>query len=231
MTSEQENAITLLIADDDPVVLSALAMGLVSMGFSVEQAESGEEAVRKCVLLRPALAVLDVNMPGISGIEAARQIRQTSGVPVMFLSAYDDTALVAQATDEGGLGYLVKPIRINQLVPAIRSALARAEELRLLESARGNLTTALEGDRNVNVAMGILMERYRLGKDAAFEVLRRRARTEERKIGEVAAEMIDAAETLNSHAPSLADLSDRRRQPRKLPSSVRAQGTPPRRRG
>lgn len=226
-----ENAITLLIADDDPVVLSALAMGLVSMGFNVEQAQSGEEAVAKCLQLRPDMAVLDVNMPGISGIEAARQIRETSTVPVMFLSAYDDMAMVESAVAEGGLGYLVKPIRINQLVPAIRAALARAEELRGLQDTRGHLTTALEGDRNVNVAMGILMERQCLAKDAAFEALRRRARAEERKIGYVAAEVIAAVERLNSYAAMPADPSDRRKQARKAPAKVPDPTVPPRRRG
>ena len=165
--SEPDNGIYILIADDDPVVLSALAMGLSSMGFRVEKAASGEEAVYKCLQLHPTIAVLDINMPGISGIEAARQIRETSAVPVMFLSAYDEQALVDQAVAEGGLGYLVKPIRINQLVPAIQAALARAAELGQLESSRQHLTQALEGDRNINIAMGILMERHRLLRGAA----------------------------------------------------------------
>lgn len=193
----QNKATSILVVDDDPVVLSALAMGLASMGFQVEKASSGEEAVYKCLQLHPTLAVLDINMPGISGIEAARQIRETSGVPVMFLSAYDEQALVDQAVAEGGLGYLVKPIRINQLVPAIHAALARAEELGKLENTRQHLTQALEGDRGVNVAMGILMERHGLRKDAAFEVLRQRARAQARKVGELAQEIVDATELLN----------------------------------
>jgi response regulator NasT len=133
----------ILVVDDDPVVLAALAMGLSSMGFTVEKAVSGEEAVFKCQQLQPAIAVLDINMPGMSGIEAARQIRETSGVPVMFLTAYNDQVLVDQAVAEGGLGYLVKPIRINQLVPAIHAALARAKELGQLQRTQQNLSLAL----------------------------------------------------------------------------------------
>jgi len=198
--SEPDNGISILIVDDDPVVLSALAMGLTSMGYRVEKAASGEEAVYKCLQLHPTIAVLDINMPGISGIEAARQIRDTSGVPVMFLSAYDEQALVDQAVAEGGLGYLVKPIRINQLVPAIHAALARAAEFGKLENNRQHLTQALEGDRNINVAMGILMERHGLGKEAAFDILRQRARGQGRKVAELAQEILDALQLLNEFA-------------------------------
>lgn len=206
-----DNATSVLIVDDDPVVLSALAMGLASMGYRVDKAASGEEAVYKCLQQRPTIAILDINMPGISGIEAARQIRETSGVPVMFLSAYDEQALVDQAVAEGGLGYLVKPIRINQLVPAIQAALARAEELGKLESTRQNLTQALEGDRTINVAMGILMERHRLGKDAAFEALRQHARSGGRKIGDVAQEVVAAADLLSSFGAAPAQGLGRRK--------------------
>lgn len=207
-----DKPISVLIVDDDPVVLSALALGLSSMGYQVDKAASGEEAVYKCLQHNPTIAVLDVNMPGISGIEAARQIRETSGVPVMFLSAYDEQELVDQAVAEGGLGYLVKPIRINQLIPAIHAALARAEELGKLESTRQDLTHALEGDRTINVAMGILMERHHLLKDAAFEALRQRARTTGRKIGEVAMEVVDAADLLSSFGASPAAGSLNRRR-------------------
>lgn len=210
--NEPDNGICVLIVDDDPVVLSALALGLSSMGYRVDKAASGEEAVYKCLQQRPTIAVLDVNMPGISGIEAARQIRETSGVPVMFLSAYDEQALVDQAVAEGGLGYLVKPIRINQLIPAIHAALARAEELGKLESTRDNLTQALEGDRTINVAMGILMERHHLGKDAAFEALRQHARTRGRKVGEVAGDVVAAADLLSSFGPAPAAPGTSRRK-------------------
>jgi two-component system, response regulator PdtaR len=203
----------ILIVDDDPVVLAALAMGLTSMGFNVERAASGEEAVLKCAQLHPDIAILDINMPGMSGIEAARQIRETSGVPVLFLTAYDEQELVKQAVAEGGLGYLIKPIRVKQLVPAIQTALARAQERVGLENRQKNLSQALESDRNTNVAMGILMERNHLGKDEAFQALRARARSEGRKITDVAQELVSWTENANSFgvaAPAVAD--DRRKK-------------------
>lgn len=196
--SEPDNEYRILLVDDDRVVLAALAMGLAELGYRVEKAASGEEAVEKCLQLRPAIAVLDINMPGMSGIEAARRIRETSRVPVMFLTAYDEKALVEQAVAEGGLGYLVKPIRINQLAPAIMAALARAAEREQLEGARQHLTLALEGDRSINLAMGILMERHHLRREAAFEALRQRARDEGRKLGELAQQIAAAADLLSS---------------------------------
>ncbi|MBI5109048.1 MAG: response regulator [Rhodocyclales bacterium] len=202
----------ILLVDDDRVVLAALAMGLSEMGFLVEKAASGEEAVQKCLQLGPAIAVLDVNMPGMSGIEAARRIRETSGTPVMFLSAYDEKALVEQAVAEGGLGYLVKPIRINQLVPAIMAALARAAELDRLEDARDNLSRALEGDRSINLAMGILMERHHLSSEAAFDALRQRARNEGRKLGELAKQIAAAADLLSSFGQGRPAGSGQRRK-------------------
>lgn len=209
--NEPDNGISVLIVDDDPVVLSALALGLSSMGYRVDKAASGEEAIYKCLQQRPTIAILDINMPGISGIEAARQIRETSGVPVMFLSAYDEQALVDQAVAEGGLGYLVKPIRINQLIPAIHAALARAEELGKLEGTRQHLTQALEGDRTINIAMGILMERQRIGKETAFEALRQRARASGRKIGDIAQEVVSAADLLNSFGATPTQGRERRK--------------------
>lgn len=209
-----DNECRILLVDDDRVVLAALAMGLSELGYRVEKAESGEEAVEKCLQLRPAIVVLDINMPGMSGIEAARRIRKTSGIPVMFLTAYDEKALVVQAVAEGGLSYLVKPIRINQLVPAIQAALARAAELEQLEGARQHLTRALEGDRSINLAMGILMERHHLSREAAFEALRQRARDEGRKLGELAQQIAAAADLLSSFGKRAPKGSPRRKSDR-----------------
>jgi response regulator NasT len=193
-----EHGSNIFVVDDDPVVLATLVMGLRGMGFNVEPASSGEEAIRKCILLKPDIVVLDINMPGMSGIEAARQIREKTGVPVLFLTAYDDPELVKQAIAEGGQGYLIKPIRVSQLAPAIEAAIARARDLVVLEGREKNLSQALEADRNINVAMGILMDHNHLGKDESFQALRERARSEGRKIADLAQEIIVRTELANS---------------------------------
>jgi response regulator NasT len=197
MNAVPTRGIRLLVADDDRLVLSSIAEGLQQAGYAVLKAESGAQAVRIAAEQSPDLVVMDVRMPGMSGVEAARIIREQAGIAVLFLSAYDDEAMVKGAVAEGGLGYLVKPVKTNQLVASIEAALARAADIKALRSAEANLNAALKGDRNIGIAMGMVMERYRVTRVAAFEALRSRARSQRRKLGDVAAEMVVSAETLN----------------------------------
>ena len=197
MSAAHKRGIKLLLVDDDRLVLASIAEGLEEAGYAVLKAESGEQAAQVAAEHSPDLVVMDVRMPGMCGIEAARIIREQSGVPVIFLSAYDDEANVKGAIAEGGLGYLIKPVRINQLLTSIEAALARAADIKALRGAEANLTAALKSDRNIGVAMGLVMERYRVTRVAAFEALRSRARSQRRKLGEVAAEIVDSAEALN----------------------------------
>lgn len=188
----------LLVVDDDRLVLANLVEGLEQAGYVVLKATSGEEAVQICTDQSPDLVVMDVCMPTMSGIEAARVIREQSGLPAFFLSAFDSEDMVKEAVDQGALGYLVKPVRINQLVTSIEAALARAAEIKALRSAEENLQIALRGDRNIGIATGLMMERFHMTAIDAFETLRKRARAERRKLSEVAAEIVGAAEKLSS---------------------------------
>jgi response regulator NasT len=115
----------------------------------------------------------------------------------MMLSAYSDTHLVEQATECGALGYAVKPLDVLQLVPAIEAALARANELQALRAARQQLQAALDGERDISIAVGITMMQYRLKRSDAFELLRKSARTRRRKMADLAREIIHAGEALN----------------------------------
>ena len=189
--------IRLLVVDDDRLVLANLADGLEQAGYAVSRAATGEEAIRICAEAPPDLVIMDLCLPGLSGIETARKIRQTSKTPVLFLSAYDTEDLVKEAVADGGLGYLVKPVRLNQLLISVKGALARAADIEVLEATEERLLVALKGDRNVGVAIGILMERHRLTAAEAFETLRGKARARQRKLGEVAAEIVAAGETLS----------------------------------
>lgn len=186
----------ILLADDDRLVLATMGQGLRDAGYEVLEATDGEAALRLCESEAPELAILDMRMPGMTGVEAAHYIREKTDVPFMFLSAYGDKEVVQLAVEEGALGYLVKPIDIPQLVPAIEAALARAEEFRQLRKSQDDLTTALEGGRETSMAVGLIMERYRLTRQTAFEALRFHARSERRKLASVASEFLDAAESL-----------------------------------
>ena len=191
----------LLVVDDDRLVLANVADGLEQAGYAVSRATAGEEAIRICAEAPPDLVIMDLRLPGLSGIETARKIREISKIPVFFLSAFDTEDAVKEAVANGGLGYLVKPVRLNQLLTSIKAALARAADIEALETAEGHLRIALQGDRNIGIATGILMERHRLTATEAFETLRGRARARQCKLGEVAAEIVVAGETLSLPKP------------------------------
>jgi len=188
---------SILIVDDDRLILATLSQGLQQAGYVVFQASSGKEALQLAMTHTPDLALLDVRMPQMSGIELAQRLRQDLQIPFLFLSAYGDSDIVRQAAEQGALGYLVKPVDTPQIIPAIEAGLARAAEIQRLQRAEADLSTALELGRETNVAIGLLMEQRRLSRADAFELLRRHARAQQRKIHDVAAELIQASETLN----------------------------------
>lgn len=193
----------IVLADDDRLILATLGAGLRSAGYQILEAADGDEAVRLCQTEHPDLAILDVRMPGKTGVEAAREIRAHTRVPCLFLSAYSGKDVVQAAIEEGALGYLVKPVDVTQIVPSIEAAMARAAEGRQLQESETRLNQALAGSRDTATAVGIVMERYRLNRAAAFEALRFHARSQRRKIEDVAAEYVAAGDTLTLPADVL----------------------------
>ena len=186
----------ILVVDDDRLVLAALSEGLRSAGYRVTGAASGEDALAIAGREAPDLALLDVRMRGMSGIELGRKLREQD-IPFLFLSAYGDQDIVQQAAGEGALGYLVKPLDIQQIIPSIEAALTRAAEIRQLREKEAQLSTALEAGRETNIAIGVLMERRRMDRKEAFETLRDYARSQRRKVSEVADDLVNAVETIN----------------------------------
>ena len=186
----------ILVVDDDRLVLAALAEGLRTAGYRVTSVASGEDALG--ITDTPDLALLDVRMPGMSGIELGRKLREQGGVPFLFLSAYGDQEIVKQAAEEGALGYLVKPLDIQQIVPSIEAALARGSDIKKLRESEAQLSTALTGSREISMAVGLLMMRDRLDREQAFELLRSHARSQRRAVSEVATELLNSAENLNA---------------------------------
>lgn len=190
----------LLIVDDDRLVLAMLASGLSAAGYGTATAESAEDA--EAWLAggeRPDLAIVDMRMPGHDGLHLARRLHELDHIPFMMLSAYNDTQTVAQASRYGALGYAVKPLDLPQLIPAIETALARANELQSLRTTRQQLQAALDAERGISIAIGITMMQYRLARNEAFEMLRGAARKRRCKLAELATEIIQAGEVLNLH--------------------------------
>lgn len=187
----------LLLVDDDRLVLATLGEGLRHYGYQMTLASSGEQALALAESEPPDLAILDVRMPGMDGIETARHLRERRNIPYLFLSAYSDQGIVRDAVAQGALGYVVKPVDVAQLVPAIEASLGQAQALGMLREREAGVTRALNQGRETSTAVGIVMERYRLNREQAFELLRSRARAQRRKLEELAAELVDAADKLN----------------------------------
>ena len=186
----------ILVVDDDRLVLAALCEGLRNAGYRVTGCASPQDALAVAARDAPDLALLDMRMPGMDGIELGRRLREQGRIPFLYLSAYGEQKIVKQAVEEGALGYLVKPLDIQQIVPSIEAALTRAREIGALRRNEEQLSTALAGNREISMAVGLLMMRDRMNREQAFEVLRGNARAQRRSIADVAGELLSSAENL-----------------------------------
>ncbi len=189
---------TILVVDDDRLILATLANGLEEAGYKVITASSGDEALQLCSAHNPDIALLDIRMPGMSGIELSRKLHEHCPIPYLFLTAYDDQELVDNAIESGALGYLVKPLDVARILPSIETALKRGADIHKLQESESHLTRALSGDRAISTAVGIIMERYRLTEQEAFERLRHNARSARVKLQVTAKELCEASNKLNS---------------------------------
>lgn len=178
----------ILVADDERVVLFTLAEGLREAGFEVIEAHDGLQALALCRSEAPDLALLDIRMPGLDGLELAHRLREETTVPFLFFSAYGDEAMVKRAVEIGALGYLIKPLLVSSIVPTIRTALARAQDI-------SGLQGALASNRTIATAVGMLMRAEGLDQPTAFERLRQQARTQRRKLEELARELVESGES------------------------------------
>jgi response regulator NasT len=196
----------ILLVDDDPLLLEFIATVLQHAGYDTVKAGSAPEAVQR-VQERGAdiaLALLDISMPGMTGLELAQRLKEHTEVPFMFLSSVDDADTARQAASHGAVGFVVKPVDAARLLPAFEAGLARADEIRQLRRTEVNLNAALAAGRETSLAVGLLMARYQTDRNTAFEVLRDHARAQRRKINEVAEQIVAAEELLNSLHGSFA---------------------------
>ena len=189
----------ILVAEDETIIRLDLCELLRRAGFDVvAEARDGEEAVALARSEQPDLAVLDVKMPRLDGIEAARRILDERPIPIVMLTAYDQQELVARAIEAGVFGYLVKPFREQDLLPAIRTARARHEELAALREEADSLAEALVARKAIERAKGLLMEKEGLTEQESFARLRKASQSSGRPL-KVIAEAVVA--TLASDSP------------------------------
>ena len=181
----------ILVAEDETIIRLDLRELLERSGFDVcAEAKDGLEAVELARSEEPDLAVLDVKMPRMDGIEAARRILDERPIPLVMLTAYGPDELVSRAIEAGVFGYLVKPFREQDLLPAIRTARARHEELSALREQTDSLAEALAARKSIERAKGVLMEREGLSEDEAFGRLRKASQLSGRPMRVVAEALI-----------------------------------------
>ena len=185
----------ILIAEDETIIRLDLRDLLERGGFEVcAEARDGLEAVELARETAPDLAVLDVKMPRLDGIEAARRILHERAIPIVMLTAFDQQELVSRAVEAGVFGYLVKPFRESDLLPAIETARARHEELAALREEAESLAEALAARKAIERAKGLLMEREGLTEQDAFARLRRASQVSGRPLRVVADALIATLE-------------------------------------
>jgi len=189
---------TILVVDDDRLVLATLVHGLAQAGYHVIDADNGNDAILLAREHRPDLALLDIRMEGMSGFDVAETLRDKYRIPFMFLSAFSDDATVAQVKALGAVAYLVKPLDIRQIVPAVEAALANVGARRAAAPPAAPVPAPMALDPVVAMAVGVLMHRYSLTRGAALERLERQAQSEQRAPAEQAERLLQAVELLSS---------------------------------
>ena len=187
----------ILIVDDDLLLLEFLGAVLRHAGYETLLASSAEDALLQIAAREPDLALLDIHLPGMSGLDLAKHLHAEAAVPFMFLSGSGDSESGKQAAAYGAVGYVVKPVDEARLMPAFEAGLARADEIRQLRRTELNLNAALAAGRETSLAVGLLMGKFQTDRNTAFEVLRDHARSSRRKINEIANQLLAAEETLN----------------------------------
>ena len=177
----------ILVAEDETIIRLDLRDLLERAGFEVcAEARDGEEAIELARSELPDLAIMDVKMPRVDGIEAARRILDERPIPIVMLTAYGQEELVSRAVEAGVFGYLVKPFREQDLLPAIAAARARHEELQALREEAESLTEALAARKVIERAKGLLMQKEQLSEDEAFARLRKASQVSQRPLKVIA---------------------------------------------
>jgi two-component system, response regulator PdtaR len=183
--------VRVLIAEDETIIRLDLRAMLEQAGYEVcGEARDGEEAVELARALEPDLAIMDVKMPQLDGIEAARRILEERPLPIVIVSAYGQEELVSRAVEAGVFGYLVKPFREQDLLPAIHTARARHDELQALREEAESLADALAARKAIERAKGLLMAKEGLTEAEAFDRLRRASQISGRPLKVVAEALI-----------------------------------------
>ena len=185
-------ATRVVIAEDEAIIRLDLKETLEDEGYEVVgETGRGDEAVKLVRELEPDLAILDIKMPGLDGLAAAREIAGERRAAVLILTAFSQRDLIEQARDAGALASLVKPFERSELVPAVEVALGRFSELQALHDQTASLEEQLETRKVVDRAKGKLMDENGMSENAAFTFIQRRAMSERVTMRAISQRVID----------------------------------------
>ena len=180
-----------VIAEDEALIRLDLKETLEEEGYEVVgETGRGDEAVQLVDSLRPDLAILDIKMPGMTGLEAAKEIAGGRKAAVLILTAFSQRDLIEQARDAGALAYLVKPFQKSELLPAVEVALGRFKEMQALSDEVQDLQEQLATRRAVDRAKGILMDKHGMSEADSFAFIQKTAMNERRTMRSVAEEVV-----------------------------------------
>ena len=184
-------AVRIVLAEDEAIIRLDLRESLQEEGYEVVgDVGRGDQAVEMVDELRPDVAIFDIKMPGMSGLEAAKIVSDKKICPVVMLTAFSQREIIEQARDAGALAYLVKPFQKTDLVPAIELAIARFAELKSLSGEVAALGAQLEIRKLVDRAKGVLIDKHQMSESDAFSFIQSMAMSKRMKMGDIAEQII-----------------------------------------
>lgn len=179
---------SILICDDEPLIRMSLKSMLVDLGFDeILECGDGAKAVETALGCFPDMAILDVAMPGMDGITAAVEIRKKLKIPILLLTSACDSATVKRASASGIAAFLTKPLRQQDLLPAIEIALQHVEEIEELKEKIDDLRELIENRKIIEKAKGLLMERDHVPEAEAYRIMQKSAMDKRKTLLQVAA--------------------------------------------
>ena len=186
------DAVTVVVAEDEAIIRMDLVEVLREEGYAVvADTGRGDDAVRLVAEHRPDLALLDIKMPGLSGIEAARSIAEQTDTAVVMLTAFSQRELIHDASDAGAMAYLVKPYQREDLVPALELAIARRRETAALRNELSAAEQRIEERKLIDRAKGLLIDHHTQSEADAFQFLQRSAMSSRRRMVDVATDVLE----------------------------------------
>lgn len=184
-------ATRIVLAEDEAIIRLDLRESLQEEGYEVVgDVGRGDKAVELVRETKPDVAIFDIKMPGMSGLEAAKIVSDEKICPVVMLTAFSQREIIEQARDAGALAYLVKPFQKTDLVPAIELAIARFAELRSLSGEVAALGAQLEIRKLMDRAKGLLIDQHKMTEADSFSYIQSMAMSERKKMGEIAEQII-----------------------------------------